>query len=177
MVVSSSRQEGYRVASKLMLDDRWLRHAGLFPWFQVRFGRTDTLRFQQVGHGQRETLPADKLGTLKSTLLHYPFEKGLHDWIEKHNRYSSAEASANITRKGPVSLNDLFFTDHQTRRRNFKALFARLPCRPALRFLYMFIWRRGVLDGRAGWTYCRLLAWYERMIVLKERELRRRLRS
>jgi hypothetical protein len=32
--------------------------------------------------------------------------------------------------------------------------------------------RRGFLDGRAGWTYCRLLATYEYWIVLKARQLR-----
>ena len=49
-----------------------------------------------------------------------------------------------------------------------------LPFRPTLRFLYMYFWGRGFLDGRAGFTYCRLLSIYEYMIVLKMREARRR---
>ena len=32
----------------------------------------------------------------------------------------------------------------------------------------------GVLDGYPGLTYCRLLAWYEQMIVRKMKELERR---
>jgi hypothetical protein len=35
----------------------------------------------------------------------------------------------------------------------------------------MYLWRRGFLDGHVGLTYCRLLAIYEYMIVLKTREL------
>ena len=35
----------------------------------------------------------------------------------------------------------------------------------------MYVVRRGFLDGRAGLTYCRLLAIYEYLIVLKTREL------
>jgi hypothetical protein len=36
----------------------------------------------------------------------------------------------------------------------------------------MFLFRGGILDGKAGFTYCRLLAWYEWLIVRKEREIR-----
>jgi hypothetical protein len=60
------------------------------------------------------------------------------------------------------------------RRRGLKELSFRLPCRPTLRFLYMYLLRLGILDGPPGFTYCRLLAIYERMTDLKIRELRRR---
>jgi glycosyltransferase involved in cell wall biosynthesis len=147
--MKSGAHPAYRVASKLMLHGRWLRHAGLFPWYQVRFGRKDALRFRQVGHGQRETLPPDQVGTLNEALLHYPFEKGLHDWIEKHNRYSTAEARNNLQRNGhSVSLRDVLSASQDARLRALKHLFANLPCRPTLRFLYMYLWRRGILDGR-----------------------------
>ena len=55
-----------------------------------------------------------------------------------------------------------------------KELSFRLPFRPTLRFLYMYILRLGFLDGREGFTYCRLLSMYEYLIVLKMKELRRR---
>ena len=83
-------KDAYRVSSKLIFCGKFLRHAGLFPWYQVRFGRKQALRFKQVGHGQRETLEPGRIGTLKSSLLHFNFSKGLCDWIEKHNRYSTA---------------------------------------------------------------------------------------
>ena len=50
-----------------------------------------------------------------------------------------------------------------------KALF-----RPSLRFLYHYVWRQGFRDGYRGWLLCRLLASYERMIVSKQRELKKR---
>ena len=50
----------------------------------------------------------------------------------------------------------------------------RLPLRPALRFLYMYVLRLGFLDGKPGLVYCRLLASYERMIVTKLKVLERR---
>ena len=60
------------------------------------------------------------------------------------------------------------------RKRWQKKLTMRVPFRPALRFLYHYIWQQGFRDGCRGWVLCRLLAWYERMIVLKEREMKQR---
>ena len=68
----------------------------------------------------------------------------------------------------------LWSGDAVRRRRTLKEISYRLPMRPLLRFFYMYLWRRGFLDGWQGYAYCKLLAAYEFMIVLKTRELRRR---
>jgi hypothetical protein len=52
-----------------------------------------------------------------------------------------------------------------------------MPLRPLAKFLWMYLLKRGFLDGRAGWTYCRLQATYEFMIVVKMAELERRARG
>jgi glycosyltransferase involved in cell wall biosynthesis len=171
-VVERGDKDAYRIASKLIFQGKWLRYASLFPWYQVRLGRREKLRFHQVGHGQRETVDASRIGTLEFSLLHYSFAKGIHDWIDKHNRYSTAEAEINIAKeKQPISWRHAF-SETDSRRRVLKRIFARMPFRPTLRFVYMYILRGGFLDGRSGLTYCRLLSWYEKTIVLKERELR-----
>jgi glycosyltransferase involved in cell wall biosynthesis len=172
--IGSTDKHAYRVSSKLIFDGKFLRHAGLFPWYQVRLGRRGKLRFKQVGHGQREQLPSRVIGTLKNALLHFPFEKGLEDWIEKHKRYSAAEARQNVYgyANDDVPVLDLFSIAIDRRRRAAKKMFRRLPCRATIRFIYMYLFRSGILDGKPGFTYCRLLAWYEWLIVLKERELK-----
>lgn len=167
-------KDAYRVSSKLIFCGKFLRHAGLFPWYQVRFGRKQELRFKQVGHGQRETLEQSRIGTLKSSLLHFNFSKGLSDWIEKHNRYSSAEAQQNVCgyTDDDIPIQNLFAIAPDRRRRAAKKIFRQLPCRGTIRFIYMYLFRGGILDGKAGFTYCQLLAWYESLIVWKEREIR-----
>ena len=172
-------KDAYRVSSKLMFCGKFLRHAGLFPWYQVRFGRKQTLRFTQVGHGQRETLEPGRIGTLKSSLLHFNFSKGLSDWIERHNRYSTAEAQQNVYgyTDDDVPILDLLSTETHRRRRAAKKIFRRLPCRATIRFIYMYLFRGGILDGKPGFTYCRLLAWYEWLIGLKEREIKAHARA
>jgi glycosyltransferase involved in cell wall biosynthesis len=174
--VQRSGKEAYRVASRLMFEGRWLKHSGLYPWYQVRFGKRQSLNFVQVGHGQRESLPAEKIGTLKADLLHHSFSKGIHDWLEKHNRYSTAEARhfLEVGAGQPMDWSALLATSDPTRRhRALKQVFFRLPFRPTLRFLYMYFLRLGLLDGWPGLTYCRLLSIYEYLILLKMREYSR----
>ena len=154
---------------------KWLRYSGMYPAYQVRLGRTDVLRFKQVGHGQREDMDASRVGTLKNPYLHYSFSRGFEDWFRKHNRYSTQEAVEGlmILRKKSIDWGDLFSIGAPTRRRRaIKDISVRLPFRPLLRFFYLYILRRGFLDGKVGLTYCLLISIYEYMIVLKMKELR-----
>jgi hypothetical protein len=57
------------------------------------------------------------------------------------------------------------------RRYHQKELFYRLPFRPLVKFLLLYVAKRGFLDGRAGFTYAMLQSIYEYFIVLKTREL------
>jgi len=43
-----------------------------------------------------------------------------------------------------------------------------------LKFLYLYVIKRGFLDGRSGFTYCVLQSIYEYMIALKMKELERK---
>jgi hypothetical protein len=64
--------------------------------------------------------------------------------------------------------------DRAERRKALKRLSFRMPLRPVLKFIYMYVFKLGFLDGGAGLTYCVLQSIYEYMIVLKMKELRRR---
>lgn len=172
---ASATCDAYRLPSKMMFRGRWLRYAGMYPTYQTRFGHRERLRFRQVGHGQREDLPPERLGTLRHPLLHYSFSKGIAEWIDKHNRYSTAEAERAIASRAQgigAPLRGLMNRDRVTRRRAAKDLTSWLPGRAPLRFFYMYVLRRGFLDGAAGYAYCRMLATYELMIDLKLSELR-----
>ena len=50
----------------------------------------------------------------------------------------------------------------------------RLPFRPLLRFLYVYVWQRGFLDGREGYYFARLHGFYEFLSVAKTHELEQR---
>jgi len=164
---------GYRVASRLMFMDGWLRHSGMYPTYQVRFGTREGLRFQMVGHGQRETLRPEQVGTLKGDLIHHNFSKGLSDWLARHARYARAEAEEAVQSGRRRRWSELLTArDPVERRRAMKDLAQRLPLRPLARFIYVYFIRRGFLDGRAGFRYAMLLARYQQAIDANIAELR-----
>jgi len=165
---------GYRVASRLMLMDTWLKRSGMYPTYQVRFGTREGLRFKMAGHGQREDLPPARVGTLKGDLIHYNFSKGIPDWLSRHEKYARDEAHAAL-RGGTAKWSDVFKApDEVERRRVLKELSRRLPMRPVARFVYVYILRRGFLDGRAGLRYALLMARYQRAIDINIAEQRSR---
>lgn len=166
---SSDGATAYQNPSKLMFMDRWVRHAAEFPVYQVRLIDKAACRFEDHGHGQRE-VNTGATGVMIQPYLHYNFSKGLEEWIEKHNRYSTLEATQALAQSGAglrESMADLFVRGAVQRRRALKRLSWRLPMRPALIMLYQLVLRRGLLDGAVGWNYVRLRAIYESMTAVK----------
>jgi glycosyltransferase involved in cell wall biosynthesis len=146
--IETNEFDAYRIPSKTMLFGQWLRYSGMYPTYQVRLGRLKNFRFKQVGHGQREDMDPGRIGTLREPYLHFSFSKGMTEWFEKHNRYSSDEAHETIRSLSGDSKLDwagLISGDRVRRRRAMKELSFRMPCRPFLRFFYMYIVRRGFL--------------------------------
>jgi len=121
------------------------------------------------------SIPDGPVGEVAGYLDHYPFSKGMSHWLARHNSYSSLEARQildNRAEGGSFRLaSALFERDFHRRRYHQKEVFYRLPARPVLKFLLLYLAKGGFLDGRAGLTYAALQAIYEYMIVLKTREL------
>jgi len=167
------QENGFRVRFKNMFMGKWIKHSSIYPTWVLRLVRPDKV---SMDRDINLIFSVDgKEGTLAGHFLHYSFNKGLEDWLAKHNRYSTFEAVENIKHltTGHLDIAGLLSAFNPVRRRKaLKELSFRLPCRPALRFLYMYCFRLGFLDGAAGYHYCRLLAYYEYMIVLKMREIR-----
>jgi len=162
----------YRCRFKNMFMNRWLRYSSLYPTWVVRIFKPDKLRFEREVN-LRYIVDGEE-GRLRSHFLHYSFAKGIEEWMRKHVRYARLEALETIRslHGGSPSFLDLFATNPIDRRCALKEWSFRMPFRPLLRFLYMYILRRGFADGRAGLIYCRLLALYEEMIVLNASYIR-----
>jgi membrane protein required for beta-lactamase induction len=140
----------------------------------MRLFRKDKVWFTDYGHTEREVCDGPT-GFLKETYPHYTCSKGFSRWIEKHNRYSTDEAAETIAQldRGQVSWRDLFGGKSEVeRRRALKDLSLRLPWRPFLRFIYMYILLGGFLDGKPGFAWCTLQTFYEYLILLKVWERR-----
>jgi glycosyltransferase involved in cell wall biosynthesis len=163
----------YRMRRKDFFLGKWIKRSSGYPTW---FGRLMKVGHVRVERSINEEYVTDgQIGYLQGHLHHYPFNKGFGAWVEKHNRYSAMEASL-LAGEGFArpSLAEFRSKDPALRRRAIKALVYRLPGRPLLMFMALYFLRGGILDGRAGFTFCTLRAIYEYMIDLKVKELQRR---
>jgi glycosyltransferase involved in cell wall biosynthesis len=161
-----------RIRRRDYLHGTWLRHAQLSP-FYLRLVRPERVRYEREVN---EVLKVDgAIVDLDGHFDHFPFSKGLAHWVAKHNLYSSLEAAQVMkSRRGEARFSPasaFLERDFNERRYHQKELFYRLPGRPVLKFLLIYVARMAFLDGRAGFTYAMLQAIYEYLIVLKTREL------
>lgn len=171
--LSANEHVGYYVAERVMFMNRWIKRSTQYPRYQLRLLDKDSVWFDDYGHTEREVISGTH-GFLKETYPHYTCGKGFSRWIEKHNRYSTDEAKETVKQlsKGNVDWKSLFFGKTEVeRRRALKNLSLRIPGRPIVRFLYMYFVLGGVLDGRAGFTWCVLQSFYEYLILLKVWEI------
>jgi glycosyltransferase involved in cell wall biosynthesis len=174
-VAATKSQEviGYYVAERVMFMGRWIRYSTQYPRYQMRLFKKGKVWFSDYGHTEREVCDG-ATGFLQETYPHYTSGKGLSRWIDKHNRYSNDEAKETISQlsQGKVNWRELFWGKSEIeKRRALKDLSLRLPFRPILRWIYMYFLLRGFLDGKAGFAWCTLQAFYEYLILLKVEEI------
>jgi glycosyltransferase involved in cell wall biosynthesis len=162
----------FRVQRRDFFLGTWLKHVQMTAFYDRLF-RPEKMRYERLGHCVSK--PDGPVGTVTGYLDHYPFSKGIAEWVQKHNFYSTQEAQqtmANRTGGKQFSVKAIFFPGERgERRRNIKELYYRMPMRPMVKFLVMYIAKRGFLDGGAGFIYSVLIGFYEMLIVLKTREL------
>jgi glycosyltransferase involved in cell wall biosynthesis len=146
--------------------------------FKRRLGRYEDLGLNDLpGTGDIEVhehvVLNGRIGFLRSPLLHDDY-RGLTPWLTRHNKYATWEAHLyRKFRSEPVGVGPLGFLrlDAFRRKRVLRRVWVRLPGRPAIRFLVWYLARRGFLDGRPGFIFCVLMAFYEITIGAKLYEL------
>jgi glycosyltransferase involved in cell wall biosynthesis len=154
---------------RLVFLGTWIRHCG---WYQgswvVRLvdRRHATYNGSLVGERACVDGPVRRL----ANDIVDEDRKGLASWLHKHVRYAELEQR----RRGrPVPLPERIRRFRDRDRTDTKppvrvimkdVVFPSIPARPLALFLYMYVVRLGVLDGRAGLRFCFFHAWYQAAI-------------
>lgn len=180
--------DGYYFRWKLIFMGRWLKYGGnysgqclrLFRHKLGRYERLNTEHLQSAGDVEvhEHVVLQGRVGYLREPFLHHDY-KDLSRWIAKHNNYSTWEAKMRLDlllgKEYSESIRARLFGNPVERKRWLKKLWVRLPCRPLLRFIYMYIIRLGFLDGKPGFIYAVLKAIHEFHINAKMWEMRTKL--
>jgi glycosyltransferase involved in cell wall biosynthesis len=178
MELDGAGHAGFWINRRFMFMGGWLRHA-YYPNWNLRLFKHRLGRYEQLVHGATQSgdnevhehiIVGGDTGRLRCEMDHYAFPT-IDVFMEKHNRYSNWEARLEVEEGMPAGAPRLQSGAVNLRRR-LKRWARRLPFRPTLRFLYVYIGQRGFLDGARGFYFARLHAVYELLSVAKAAEMR-----
>ncbi len=176
---AADEAEGFELNMKYFFLGRRIRHCGYAEaWnlrlFKHRLGRYERMPVSPGARtGDNEAHEHVELRGRVRRLVHeldhhaYPT---LSTWIEKHDRYATWEAEMYerfLREPAPAGIGR-----GKRWKRRLKKLYLRLPMRPLIRFVYAYILRLGFLDGRPGFVFCTLLAFYDFLSAAKVYERR-----
>jgi glycosyltransferase involved in cell wall biosynthesis len=170
---------GCFVKRKQIFRGRWIRHGGYYPKYLLKLFRREAVWTDSddlVDHhfrvrGQVIKLNGDIIEDNRN-------EADISVWIEKHNRYAALQAREDIIKalnNSESGLRKSFFGSPDERVLWLKSAWNSMPLylRPVLYFGYRYFFRLGFLDGKQGFIFHFLQAyWYRLLIDIKLDELR-----
>lgn len=169
---------GYWINRRFFFMGKWLKHAYFPNWnlrlFKHKLGRYEKLTETETKSGDNEVhehvIVQGPTGFMKCLMDHYAFPT-VDTFVEKHNRYSNWEA--HVATSNLPTVDEERLTSSVRSRRQLKSFASKMPCRPFLRFLYVYIWQKGFLDGVEGYYFARLHGYYEFLTIAKTYELKK----
>jgi glycosyltransferase involved in cell wall biosynthesis len=172
-----AQADGWFVRRRQVFRGRWIRHGGYYPKYLLKLFRHTQVTLdpsELVDHhfhvqGTVRQLHADIVEDNRN-------EAEIAVWTAKHNRYARLQARQELAALGvrPVGLTALFGSP-DARTRWLKQAWARLPLfvRPCLYVTYRYVLRLGFLDGKQGFIFHVLQAfWYRLLVDINIDELR-----
>jgi glycosyltransferase involved in cell wall biosynthesis len=170
---------GFYLNRRQVFRGRWIRHGGYYPKYLLKLFRRDAVTLDEtdlVDHHFRVTGPTALLnGDLIEDNRN---ESEIAVWIGKHNRYAVLQAREEEARKAGaagLSTRGSAFGSPDDRTRLRKRVWNRLPLyvRPFGYFFYRYVLRLGFLDGKEGFIFHFMQAfWYRLLVDINRDEIR-----
>jgi len=157
---------GFYVKRRFVFLGRWLRHGGYYPIWILRILRHRVARCEERGVDEH-LLVDGPTARLRHDLLHED-RRPLSRWVERHVRYAELAAD-DLLRGSHGEMSPRWGSRHQAERTRwwYERVYRRLPLglRALGYFLYRYIVRGGFLDGREGFIYHTLQAFWYRVLI------------
>ena len=160
---------GVYVNRRQIFRGRWIRHGGYYPKFLLKLFRRSRVTIDTgdlVDHHFRVDGPT--IALRQDLVEDNRNEAEIAVWTAKHNRYAVLQARHELAAAGRARLGvAALFGSPDARVLYLKQLWARLPLywRPCLYVFYRYVLRLGFLDGRQGFIFHVLQAFWYRLLV------------
>ncbi len=161
---------------------RWIRHGGYYPKYLLKLFRREAVSLDERDLVDHHFLVTGPTAILKGDLIEdNRNEAEIAVWIGKHNRYAVLQARDEETRWSSTDAPAGRLTGTPDERTTWmKGLWNRMPLflRPFGYFFYRYVLRRGFLDGKEGFTFHFMQAfWYRLLVDINRDELRQAARA
>jgi glycosyltransferase involved in cell wall biosynthesis len=148
--------DGYWVRYKEVILGRPLMRAALYPNWNMRLFKRSVARYEDRKVNAHVKVEPGRSGQLQAHFIHND-RRGFSSYIRRMASITVIEALSLDELYSPQSGlvgASLFSSSFVSRRRALKKIFYRLPFRPLIIFLYLYVWRMGFLEGRPGLYHC-----------------------
>lgn len=171
--------DGCYVRRRQIFRGKWIKHGGYYPKYLLKLFRKDAVQIDEgdlVDHHFRVSGQVLKLNS--DIIEDNQNEADISVWIAKHNRYAVLQAQEEIRlRLGEYqpSITKYWGGTPDQRVLWLKGLWRKMPLysRPLFYFLYRYFLRFGFLDGKQGFIFHFLQAyWYRLLVDIKIDEIR-----
>ncbi|SFC68665.1 glycosyltransferase family 2 protein [Streptomyces aidingensis] len=157
---------GYWFAGRRLRHGYTMVKRSLLDRTRCRYPEPDDLHAPGMGEQEGHYQPlGEPVARLRAPIEHNDLDP-VRTWFDRHNRYSDWEAWLETA---PGAREEI----RQAKTRQGQ-LFHKVPLKPLVSFAYGYLYKRGFLDGRAGFDFALALSFYRWQIGLKAREYARR---
>ena len=176
-ISSEQSASGAYLCRRQVFRGKWIRHGGYYPKYLLKLFKRDAVIIDDAEMVDHHFNVRGSVSTLEGDLIEANRnEDQIRTWIAKHNQYALLQAreeilagtSGNGFRSAPPGS-----PDEKTAR--MKRLWRRMPLffRPFAYFGYRYFIRLGFLDGKQGFIFHFLQAfWYRLLVDINIEEMR-----
>jgi len=147
--------DGYWVRYKEIILHRWLKRSAIYPNWGLRLFKRGAARYEDRTVNAHVKIDHGRTGRLIAHFIHDD-RRGFSAYVKRLSQVTKLEA---LSLDELYSANDklmkgsLFSRSFIERRRALKRVYYRLPFRPLIMFVYLYVARLGFLEGRAGFYH------------------------
>jgi glycosyltransferase involved in cell wall biosynthesis len=164
----ATRLAGAFVPRRQVFRGRWIRHGGYYPKHLLKLFRRDAVWFDDTELVDHHFRVRGETTTLVGDLVEDNAKDArIDDWISRHARYARLQAMEEVARARSDQPADDGWAGPDARTAARKRVWRRMPryLRPLLYFFYRYVLRLGFLDGREGFVFHALQAFWYRLLV------------
>jgi len=169
---SLEQNDGFYVNRRQIFRGKWIRHGGYYPKYLLKLFRLDKLQLDKRDYMDHHFYVSGRSAQLQHDLIEdNRKEAAISFWLTKHIGYAELHAREELSRRCDGArawpIRPTLFGSPDQRVIWRKRLWYRMPLyvRPFLYFVYRYFLLGGVLDGKQGFIFHFLQAFWYRLLV------------